>query len=47
MKDLVAIAEKIAAKLIERRQTIAIAGSVTDAQDGPLPTSARSRPRLR
>jgi PncC family amidohydrolase len=29
MKDLVAIAEKIAAKLIERRQTIAIAESST------------------
>ena len=29
MKDLVAIAEKIAAKLIERRQTIAIAKSST------------------
>ena len=29
MKDLVAIAEKIAAKLIERRQTIAVAESST------------------
>ena len=29
MKDLVAIAEKIAARLIERRQTIAVAESST------------------
>ena len=45
MKDLVAIAEKIAAKLIERRQTIAIAEILDRRPD--LRITARSARRVR